>query len=246
MTFSLTPSKINTYRLCPFKYKCEFDPRIREAYRRESPDLVLGNLIHACLNDLYKRTKKADRSLETLRKLFEVKFKAHLPKHLMIFGNQDKVISSVEDAKQQFANFVKSDLFAIEPMITEEFPKYRLTKDLEIGGKFDRVDFVDNGLILIDYKTGKYREEENNTFQLNFYELLLAKLYPHYNVKQKILFFLRENKIVVYDSQSERLLQVQNDVISLADTIKNDRELKPTRNSMCRFCDYRPICPLMK
>ena len=43
--------------------------------------------------------------------------------------------------------------------MTEDFPKYLLNPELELGGKFDRVDLAGDKLTLIDYKTGKYKED---------------------------------------------------------------------------------------
>jgi len=106
---------------------------------------------------------------------------------------------------------------------------------------------VDDKLVLIDYKTGKYKEDkqEDNKFQLNFYEYLLAKKYPEYQISKKILFYLKENKIDEYKS-SEDLSQVETEIINYAETIKNDVELKPKQNSLCNYCDYREICPNFK
>ncbi|PIV09807.1 hypothetical protein COS31_05470 [Candidatus Roizmanbacteria bacterium CG02_land_8_20_14_3_00_36_15] len=243
----LSPSKIATYKQCPFKYKCETDMQIRLAYRKDTPDLVFGNLIHGCLNDFYKRTKKEGRNFETLRKLFETKFKYNFQKHNKIFKNKENIIKYVEESKKQFKVFLKSKFSEGEPLLTEDFPKYQLSSELELGGKFDRVDLKDNKLTLIDYKTGKYKEDGQNNyeFQLNFYEYLLTKKYPEYKVDKKILFYLKENKIDEYKS-SKDLNQVEEEIINYAETIKNDIELKPKRNSLCNYCDYQEICSLFR
>jgi len=243
----LSPSKIATYKQCPFKYKCEIDTQTRLAYRKDSPALTFGNLIHGCLNDFYKRTDKENRNFKTLRKLFEEKFKKNFEKHKKIFKTRENIIMYIEESKKQFKAFLENKLFKEDPFLTEDFPKYQLNPELELGGKFDRVDLVDDKLVLIDYKTGKYKEDkqEDNKFQLNFYEYLLAKKYPEYQISKKILFYLKENKIDEYKS-SEDLSQVETEIINYAETIKNDVELKPKQNSLCNYCDYREICPNFK
>ncbi len=241
----LSPSKISTYLLCPFKYKCEIDTQIRKAYKRDTPALVFGNLIHGCLNDFFKRIDESERNFETLRKLFEIKFKANWEKHKSIFQTRANIIRYVEESKKQFKTFIDSELSKGSPFLLEEFPKYNFNLELELGGKFDRVDKEDKELILIDYKTGKLKEENDKdiTFQLNFYEYLLNKLYPQYKVKKKIVFFLKENKPLPYEKPAD-LNVVEKEILDIAQTINADYKFDPKPNSLCRFCDYRTICPL--
>lgn len=100
-------------------------------------------------------------------------------------------------------------------------------------------------LTLIDYKTGKIRDdkEEDNKFQLNFYEYLLNKKYPKYKVSKKILFYLKEDRIEPYEPVGDLNL-IEKEILDYADIIKNDKELKPKRNTLCSYCDYREICPI--
>ena len=126
--FKLSPSKIAIYKQCPYKYKCEVDIQIRKAYKKDTPDLIFGSLIHGCLNDFYKRTEKSERNFETLRKLFEEKFKKNFDKHRRVFKTKENIIKYVEESKKQFKNFLSSKYSKIEPMITEDFPKYSYSR----------------------------------------------------------------------------------------------------------------------
>lgn len=243
----LSPSKITTYKQCPFKYKCETDTQIRNAYKKDTPDLIFGNLIHGCLNDFFKRVNESERNFETLRKLFEEKFKKNFEKHKKIFRTKENIIKYVEEAKKQFKTFIKSKLSHGSPLVTEDFPKYQYNPELELGGKFDRVDLDNDELTLIDYKTGKLRDDKegDNKFQLDFYEYLLNKKYPKYKVGEKILFYLKEDKVETY-KPIDNLDLIEKEIINYADTIKNDKELKPKRNFLCNYCDYREICPIFR
>ena len=243
----LSPSKISTYVSCPFKYKCEINSQIRNAYKQDTPDLVFGNLIHACLNDFFKRIDESERNIKTLRGLFEQKFRANWQKHKSVFKTKENIIKYVEESKKQFLAFINSKFYQGNPFLIEEYPKYNFGSELELGGKFDRVDLEDKELILIDYKTGKIREEnkKGTNFQLNFYEYLLIKLYPEYKVKEKVLFFLKENQVIPYHDHVD-LDTFEKEIVEIADTINKDSELNPKPNSLCRFCDYRSICPAIQ
>jgi len=95
----LSPSKIATYKQCPYKYRCDTDTQIRNAYKKDTPDLIFGNLIHGCLNDFFKKTQKSERNYQTLRKLFEEKFKKNFEKHRRIFKTKENIIKYVEEAR---------------------------------------------------------------------------------------------------------------------------------------------------
>lgn len=241
---SISPSKINNYLQCPFKYKCEIDTDLRKKFKKDTAPLTFGNLIHGCLNDLYKRTEKNERDLNRLRELFEAKFKSNLEKHKKIFKTRENIIKYVELAKEMFKHFAESEFFNKEPLVTEDFPKYSLKDDLEISGKFDRVDIEGDQLTLVDYKTGKINEDEDNKFQLNFYELLLSKIYTKYQLKEKILYYLKDNKIIRY-TPSGSLDKIEKEISDIARTINADKEFTPTPNDKCIYCDYKSICPMM-
>lgn len=243
----LSPSKILTYSLCPFKYKCEINTQIRLAYKKDTPDLVFGQLIHGCLNDFFKRINEDERTFDTLCKLFEAKFKANWGKHKFVFKTKDNIIKYVKESKKQFYFFISSIYSKGNPLLLEDFPKFSLNPELELGGKFDRVDLDNEELILIDYKTGKLKEksEKDFTFQLNFYEYLLYKKYPQYKLKNKILIFLKEDKVIEYRN-SKDLISIEKEILEKAKEITEDTKLNPRPNSLCRFCDYYLICPINK
>src|SRR3989338_4444767 len=128
----LSPSKIATYLQCPYKYKCDTNTQIRYRYKRETPALVFGNLIHGCLNDYFKRIDPSERNFETLRKLYETKFKANWTKHKLIFQSKENIIKFVEESQKQFRSFIDSDLSQGNPYLIEEFPKYIYNLELEL------------------------------------------------------------------------------------------------------------------
>ena len=243
---SLSPSKITTFLECPFKYECDCDTETRKKYKRESAPLVFGNLIHGTLNDYFKRTAKEARSMQRLRDLFKEKFNKNLAKHERIFGDKKTITEYVLRARAMFENFMNGEFASVEPFITEEFPRYHLNPDLELSGKYDRIDNLDGQLTVVDYKTGKIREEAIDSFQLDFYELLLGYIYPDFSVKRKVFYFLDENQVTEIPVKGEDVIGIKERILEVADKIRLTKEFKPKQNDTCRFCDYQPICPLMK
>ncbi len=243
----LSPTKINTYLNCPFKYKCDCDPELRDKYRKDTPPLVFGSLVHSCLEEFYKNVNKEERSVEKLRELFEKKFKDRWEqKYKNVFSSKQEIVTYIEKAKDIFENFAESEFFEKEPIMVEEYPKYSLKDNLEIRGKFDRVDQEDGKVTIIDYKTGKFRKNRISTFQIDFYELLLDRAYPDYEIKEKILYYLSQNKVLRYKADQEKLPKIEEKIVKVAETIKKDREFNPNPNPLCPYCNYREICPAFK
>jgi len=63
-------------------------------------------------------------------------------------------------------------------------------------------------------------------------------------VKEKLLYYLEENKIIRYPSTKEKVIETEKKLLTIADTISNDKDFIPKPNNMCRFCDYIMICPV--
>jgi len=240
----LSPSKIGTYKQCPFKYKCECDPQIKKAYKQDHPDPTFGNLIHACMTD-YFLLPEEKRTHNELRKFFKEKFMKNYSKHLSIFKNQETINHYVEEAKRQFRVFLDSELSkgSLLPM-KEKLLKFSIDNDLIFMGLVDRVDIKNDELTIIDYKTGRFRDEfdTDRRFQVDCYEYLISKKFPEYKIVKKLLFFLKENKIIEYSIKD--INQIEKQILKIASTINNDNKLLPIKNRLCGFCDYRSLCPL--
>lgn len=240
----LSPSKINTYKLCPFKYKCDSDYLTKKAYRRDTPELTFGSLIHACLND-YFLLPQLNRNHKNLRKIFQEKFMVHYQKHLLIFKNQKTINSYVKEAKKQFKIFLDSPLADGNIFkMKDKLQKWQINENLIFMGLVDRIDYNDHELTIIDYKTGRLREEFifNLQFQVDCYQYLIAKKFPDYKVAKKILFFLKENRVVEYKVVD--IDDIESQLLHIADVIRKDKELLPKKNKLCGYCDYKVICPL--
>lgn len=245
-TFSISYTKIEKYRRCPFEYKCYVDKNIYRKYHKDTPPLILGQLIHGVLNSFYKELTSSERNLDNLRKLFKTKFLANKNKHYAIFKNQENIIKYVEKAKKQFKFFLDSPYSNIEPYIATESNQTIEIESIEFLAKIDRVDKTKDGFHIIDYKTGKIREETVDPLQLNFYAFVISRKFPESPIIRKTYLYLSENKeieVEVNSGDDQSVLEITKEIV---DQIKKDKDFEPRKNDKCKFCDFIPICPLMK
>jgi len=244
--FSISYTKIDKYRRCPFEYKCYTNKKLYNLYHQDSPALLLGQLVHAVLNSFYKYLSPEKRDFENLRKLFKTKLLAHKKKHWKILKDQATVNQCVEDAKRQLKNFLDSPYSKREPYLATEENQKIIVDDLQLWAKVDRIDKKKQGLQIIDYKTGRLWKPGIDPLQLNFYSLVTSRQYPDLPVVRKTYFYLKEGEevdIEVKKEDNEETLDLTKDI---AEQIQNDQQFAPKRNDKCSFCDFRSICPLMK
>lgn len=239
----LSNTKIKMYQHCPFRYKCYCDPQIKNNYQRESPALTQGNLIHGVMNSYYKELSPEQRNLESLRELYKKKFLVNKEKHFKIFGGKDRTNYFVLESQKQFKNFLKSPISKIEPFEATEKLFEGVVDDIKLCAKIDRIDKDGSGFHVIDYKTGRFREEEPDNFQLNFYAFLVEDKYQKPVIK-KSYFYLSEGKTVEVPASEDDREKTLSVIKKTANRIKTDYKFEARKNFECNFCDYKPICPI--
>lgn len=131
--------------------------------------------------------------------------------------------------------------------------EYAMTKlihsrpDVNIGGRIDRLDYCDDGISLVDYKTGKAPSRSNITsgesVQLLFYALLTEKR-PREVLALELsdegisasASLQGENLDGLIDKETERLQSLTNSLI--------EGEVMPAWGDAetCQYCEFEGIC----
>ena len=131
-----------------------------------------------------------------------------------------------------------------EPVWFERSFSFKLGPHL-LRGRVDRVDRRPDGSYeLIDYKTGKAKTEDElrEDVQLSLYQMGARESWRLETSAQSYFYVLTGEKVPVTHSPEE-LERVSATVAEIADGIlAQEFEPKPSYD-ICRFCDYRIICP---
>ena len=229
----LSASDIETYRLCPLKYKFARVFRIPE---EPSINQRFGIVVHQVLERFHQ---SGGGSLEYLMHLFESSWRRSG------FGESNDDLQFRERAVDALRRYWQLDQEREgEPLWFERPFSFKLGAHL-LRGRVDRIDRLpDGGYELIDYKTGRSKSEADlrEDVQLSLYQMGARESWQLETSAQSYYYVLDNEKVPVTHSEQE-LERVRATVESIAQRImRQEFEPRPSPE-LCSFCDYRIVCP---
>ncbi|HBU27558.1 TPA: hypothetical protein DEB00_00385 [Candidatus Uhrbacteria bacterium] len=131
-----------------------------------------------------------------------------------------------------------------EPLFLERGFTIKI-EDIIIRGRVDRIDRVEGGVEIIDYKTGtpKTLKDLSTTdkMQLMLYQLAAKELFG-LEPKRLTFHYLKDHSQVSFLATDEELTGLKKTIQKQVARIR-DRQFDPTPGFMCQHCDFKEICP---
>src|SRR4051812_422989 len=229
----LSASDIDTYRICPLKYKFA---RVFRIPQEPTIHQRFGIVLHQVLERFHQQ---GDRSLEALMDLFHTSWRRSG------FGDSDDELQFRDRATHALRAYWERDReSASEAVWFERSFAFKIGPHL-LRGRVDRVDRHPDGTYkLIDYKTGRAKTEQElkEDVQLSVYQMGARESWGLETSAQSYFYVLTGEKVPVEHSEEE-LERVRATVTEIAGGILKQR-FEPTPSpDVCSFCDYRIICP---
>jgi DNA helicase II / ATP-dependent DNA helicase PcrA len=229
----LSASDLDTYRICPLKYKFA---RVFRIPQEPTIHQRFGIVLHQVLERFHAA---GGGPLSRLKELFEISWRRSG------FGGSDDEQQFRERAVEALERYWRLDRESdAEPVWFERSFAFKLGPHL-LRGRVDRVDrHADGSYELIDYKTGKAKtaEELREDVQLSLYQMGARESWRLETSAQSYFYVLTGEKVPVEHSEEE-LERVKDTVAEIAGGILKQR-FEPTPSpDICRLCDYRIICP---
>ncbi|MBI4435198.1 ATP-dependent helicase [Candidatus Uhrbacteria bacterium] len=134
------------------------------------------------------------------------------------------------------AEHVGADPLAVEQGFTMKFG------DVVLKGQIDRIDRFEDGVEIIDYKTGSPKTElsKEDKEQLLLYQLAardVLGLVP----KRLTYHYLTDNSQVSFLGTDDQLLDLQESIVARVQAIRSSK-FDPTPGFHCQYCDFADIC----
>ena len=229
----LSASDIETYRICPLKYKFA---RVFRIPQEATIHQRFGIALHQVLERFHQHT---GGTREELMELFEGSWRRGG------FGDSDDELQFRERALDALDRYWEQTLQSpADPVWFERSFSFTLGGHL-VRGRVDRIDrHPDGGYELIDYKTGKARTERQlrEDVQLSLYQMGARESWQIETSAQSYLYVMSGEKVPVAHTEDE-LERVRTTVAEIgAGIARHDFQPTPSEE-ICSFCDYRIICP---
>lgn len=238
----LSFSQIETFRYCPLHYKAKYILRIPTL---SSHVQNFGISIHATLRDFHQLIMRGEKPQE--KELLQLFKRNWIEEGYIDRKHKDY---NFEEGKRLLKNYIKSDM-ASGKSVYLEFPfKFNIQKGdklLKIAGKMDRVDILPNGKIeIIDYKTGKDRNNIEENLQLTLYALAATQLHdPSMGKKPEeielSLYFLENGEKKKTTRTVEQIEKAKEEIWQIADKISAS-DFVCVGSEYCKFCEFQMLC----
>ncbi|MCK5176657.1 MAG: PD-(D/E)XK nuclease family protein [Candidatus Aenigmarchaeota archaeon] len=214
----LNKSQVNCFRDCPYKWHKIYKEGIRS---KPSPAQQRGIRIHKKIERFYKNMQP-DIELKNF-----IKFELQRAKDMVKEGTFDK--------KYFFPLFQELKLF---------------NEKIGLKGTMDAVYInpEDDGLIVIDYKSGKYYSDQFDSyrFELAIYSELL-KHSKHVDEAPKYwgILFVDQNKLF-FEKINKKYVDKMYKIVEEARIGMDNGDCEPKKNTWCFNCQFRKSCGVFR
>ncbi|MCF7860192.1 ATP-dependent helicase [Patescibacteria group bacterium] len=244
-------SQLAAYDTCPLQYKFAFILKIPAP--EDKPSLIFGRVMHNVFYDFLKpiistpqaslfTDAKPDQNLLSLKRLQSL-----LASHWVDDGYESS--EQREDYYQRAQSALSFYLNAFCPP-TQTLPKVLFLEksfSFKIGGEtlkgaIDRVDQLEGGVEVIDYKTGRPKDKLlwKDRRQLILYQLFLEEVLQIKVLSLKY-YYVEDGSVLSFSPKEAEKEKLKLEVSAQIKAIKS-RNFTPKPSQMCKFCDFNRIC----
>jgi len=137
-------------------------------------------------------------------------------------------------------NFNKT---AIESRISlnNELKPLKLKEKILIGGFVDYYAVQDDFAMIIDWKTGKYRDNQRYA-QLELYAVWLLQRYPEITEMDLVFYFVEHNKFIIKSVTVNDINVFKKDLSEKIEIIESTNEFYTNESKQCNDCPFLNTC----
>jgi len=246
-------SQYVSFLKCPLQYKFQFAIRIP---KRGNYPFSFGQTMHKVMYDLFSRLGRTEKvrqadlfgfpvqkiSWDELKTIFE---NAWIDDWYPDEKTQDKYRR--QGLKQLKEFYKKHEGHWPKVWGIEKAFRLKIGEDILIG-RIDRIDEVEGGAEIIDYKTGSARELQRlpreNKEQLLLYQLALREVFK-LEPKNLSFYYFENNQAISFLGKDKDLEKLKNKISATIARIKAS-DFTAAPGFQCRYCDFKEICEYRK
>lgn len=248
-----SPSRLETYRQCPQKFKFTYIDQVPSSL--EGIEAFMGSRVHETLYKLYTDLRFCKMmSLEDLlayyREIWEKEWHGDIqiirdeltPDEYRALGEKCLV-----DYYRRYAPFDQTRTLGLEHPV-----QFNLDPDgkYAMKGFIDRLSQPKDGVIWIhDYKTKGFfptQQDLDQDRQLAYYQMAVHLLWPETKEVELIWHYLIFDQEIRSRRTADDLETLRQETIALIEEIETATEFPVKQSALCSWCEYRALCPLFR
>lgn len=242
MSYPLSAAKLQTYYRCPRAYYFRYERRIDSAAFFGSA--ALGTSLHQALAQIYQDWHYQD----PIPRWDWIEFCWNQQVGEL---SPNQIAEGRSILRRYYHDFILSQSSMRRPLAVEGRIQGSLrVENLEfvLSGRYDRIDYLDDGLELIDYKSAKEvepTEPDEVDLQIGLYYLALEQRYQR-SLKRLSLLYLRTGEKISFEASPVHQQRVEGVISELAIELRRDQSWQPFPGNQCNRCAYARYCPAMR
>jgi len=250
-------SQLAAFEKCPLQYKFNF---ILKVPTRGGATRSFGTTMHNTLCQFLKQAQNNGQQADLLgfgRSSLKMKF------DLLADIYQKNWIDEWYESKKQKEEYYKlgkkiiknfynlyqknpPKIAKINGLLALEMPFNLKIAGYTVKGKIDRIDETPEGIVLLDYKTGRAKEKiiSQEKEQLLIYQIAAEEVF-NLQPKELAYYYLEDNKKISFLGSEQDKQKLKEKIKETIEAIRSS-DFKAKPGWQCSFCDFKNICEFAK
>ena len=232
----LSPTAVDTYGMCPLKFHFRYGWKIRG---RAHAAMTFGNVMHATVKFIVAQIREHGRvAWDEVERAFDREWRS--PGYEDDYQEQEYRREGLAQLRVFHSEYSAAPADVLAQERGFEIP---LEGDVLLTGRMDQVNRIEGGVEIVDYKTGRPRDEKSvrKNLQLSVYAMAAREALDQ--PPARLTFYNLTTNSPVSSARTEKDLEkARAQIAEAADNIRAG-EFPSRPGFQCRFCDYKPICP---
>ncbi len=246
-------SRLSTFEKCPLQYRYRYIDRIKRD--TQGIEAFMGNRVHSALERLHSgvlmgKVAPLDDVVAFYHRDWEAQHSDRITIVKKEFTAEDyRRVGErcLVDYHERYAPFDQGRTLGLEERVTLALDGERRYR---MQGYVDRLDRVAPGVYEIhDYKTSSSLPSDRDLRgdrQLSLYQMAVEERFPDAREVRLIWHYLVFNEELRSSRTPADLQGHRTAAMKLIDRIEAATDYPPRESALCRWCEYRDICPVQK
>lgn len=247
-------SRLSSFEKCPLQFRYRYVDKIRrDTFGIEA---FLGNRVHEALEHLFRRKWEGRKTprLDEVLAFYRGRWAAeHNDKVVIVRRGQ-----VAEDYRVEGERYLRNFYLRHAPFDDGETVGLEVKVEfaLDAGGRYRILGYIDRLVRrgpgeyeIHDYKTSAWRpsdDELRRDRQLTFYQIAVRDRHQDARDVRLVWHFLAQGERRTATRTEAEIEEHRRQAMRLVDRIEAAREYPARPSPLCRWCEFRDICPAEK